>query len=73
MLPVSTPPNAMAFATGRLQVSDMAGVGLCLNALGIVTVLLALHTIGEAIFQLHEVPAWANATASEHGAETGHG
>ena len=73
MLPVSTPPNAMAFATGRLQVSDMAGVGLCLNALGIATVLLALHTIGEAIFQLHEVPAWANATASKHGAETGHG
>ena len=62
VLPVSTPPNAMAFATGRIQVADMVGVGLGLNAIGIVVVLVGLLTSGTAIFGLDELPHWANAS-----------
>eukprot|EP00964_Phaeocystis_antarctica_P142325 scaffold107568_cov77-Phaeocystis_antarctica.AAC.12 len=67
VLPVSTPPNAMAFATGRIQVADMVGVGLGLNAIGIVVVLVGLLTSGTAIFGLDELPHWANASAEAVG------
>ena len=63
MLPISTPPNAIAFSTGRLRIADMVGVGLVLNALGILVLLGALHTSGAALFDLYELPAWSNATA----------
>ena len=63
VLPVSTPPNAIAFSTGRLRIADMVGVGLVLNALGILVLLGALHTSGAALFDLYELPAWSNATA----------
>jgi di/tricarboxylate transporter len=59
VLPVSTPPNAMAFASGRLKVSDMVGLGICMNLIGAVVVLLLLYTTGSAIFELGEVPEWA--------------
>ena len=31
MLPVATPPNAIAFATGRITIPEMARAGLLLN------------------------------------------
>ena len=65
VLPVSTPPNAMAFATGRIQVADMVGVGLALNAIGIVVVLVGLLTSGTAIFGLDELPHWVNASGED--------
>ena len=67
VLPVSTPPNAMAFATGRIQVADMVGVGLGLNAIGIGVVLVGLLTSGTAIFGLDELPYWANASGEALG------
>ena len=56
----------MAYATGRISVGDMVGVGLCLNVVGVVVVLLALHTLGDAVFGLGELPEWANGTAVGH-------
>ncbi len=35
MLPISTPPNAIAMSTGTLQTSDMAKAGLVIGLLGI--------------------------------------
>lgn len=35
-LPVSTPPNAIAYSTGTLTTADMARVGLVIGALGLV-------------------------------------
>ena len=51
----STPPNAMAFASGRLRVMDMVGLGLAMNVIGVFVVLIAMHTLGDAIFALGTV------------------
>lgn len=40
MLPMGTPPNAIAFATGRVSIKRFAIVGLGLNLLGIALVML---------------------------------
>ena len=56
VLPVSTPPNAMAFASGRLRVAEMVRLGLVMNAIGILAILLALYTIGARLFLLDAQP-----------------
>ncbi len=38
MLPVSTPPNAIVFSSGKVTVSEMARVGFILNLLGVIIV-----------------------------------
>jgi len=43
MLPVATPPNAIVFASGKLQIKDMVKAGLVLNLLGIVAIIAASH------------------------------
>ena len=40
MLPVATPPNAIVFASGKLQIKDMVRAGLVLNLLGIAAISL---------------------------------
>ncbi|XP_075898210.1 Na(+)/dicarboxylate cotransporter 3 [Nelusetta ayraudi] len=60
MLPVSTPPNSIAFASGHLLVKDMARTGVVMNILGIMAVSLALNTWGIAMFDLGTYPEWAH-------------
>ncbi|XP_072521414.1 Na(+)/citrate cotransporter-like isoform X1 [Salminus brasiliensis] len=62
MLPVATPPNAITFSYAKLKIMDMVKPGLMLNLLGILCVNFAVHTWGTALFQLNEVPSWANVT-----------
>lgn len=38
MLPISTPPNAIVFSTGKIKIQEMAMVGISLNIIGIVVV-----------------------------------
>jgi len=64
MLPVATPPNAIAFSYGNLKVMDMAKAGFILNFLGVITINIALNTWGAAMFQLNTFPAWANVTTT---------
>ena len=40
-LPVTTPPNAMAFASGRIEVRDMIRYGSVLSILGVGAILLS--------------------------------
>ncbi|XP_039986376.1 solute carrier family 13 member 2-like isoform X2 [Xiphias gladius] len=62
MLPVATPPNAIAFSYGNLKVMDMAKAGFILNFLGVITINIAVNTWGVAMFQLNTFPSWANVT-----------
>uniref|UniRef100_A0A8C2X927 Solute carrier family 13 member 2 n=1 Tax=Cyclopterus lumpus TaxID=8103 RepID=A0A8C2X927_CYCLU len=64
MLPVATPPNAIAFSYGNLKVMDMAKTGFILNFVGVITINIAINTWGVAMFQLNTFPSWANATAT---------
>uniref|UniRef100_A0A7N6F980 Solute carrier family 13 member 3 n=1 Tax=Anabas testudineus TaxID=64144 RepID=A0A7N6F980_ANATE len=59
MLPVSTPPNSIAFASGHLMVKDMVKTGFFMNILGILSVSLAMNTWGVAMFNLNTYPQWA--------------
>ncbi|XP_053481372.1 solute carrier family 13 member 3 isoform X1 [Ictalurus furcatus] len=59
MLPVSTPPNSIAFASGHLMVKDMAKTGVMMNILGIMCVSLAMNTWGLQMFNLDTYPDWA--------------
>jgi sodium-dependent dicarboxylate transporter 2/3/5 len=38
MLPISTPPNAIVFSTGKIKITEMAVVGIVLNLIGILVV-----------------------------------
>ncbi|XP_034034034.1 solute carrier family 13 member 2 [Thalassophryne amazonica] len=62
MLPVATPPNAIAFSFGHLRVFDMVKAGFVLNIVGILCVNLAVNTWGYVMFDMKNFPLWANDT-----------
>ncbi|KAK2140084.1 hypothetical protein LSH36_1489g00049 [Paralvinella palmiformis] len=62
MLPVSTPPNAIAFSYGRVSVLDMVKAGAFLK-LAVFVLTLATETWGSAYFGFHDLPWDANNTA----------
>ncbi|XP_056910922.1 solute carrier family 13 member 2-like isoform X2 [Takifugu flavidus] len=62
MLPVATPPNAIAFSFGNLRVIDMVKAGFILNIIGILTTNLGINTWGYAMFTMGKFPDWANVT-----------
>ncbi|XP_047234946.1 solute carrier family 13 member 5-like [Girardinichthys multiradiatus] len=62
MLPVATPPNAIAFSSGFLKVSDMAKTGVVMNIIGIGCISLAINSWGRVMFSLDSFPSWANIT-----------
>ncbi|PIK60767.1 putative solute carrier family 13 member 5 [Apostichopus japonicus] len=59
MLPVATPPNAIAFSHGTLTVMDMASTGLMLNILCVLVANFTINTFGVWIFDVKTFPAWA--------------
>ncbi|XP_041657689.1 solute carrier family 13 member 2 [Cheilinus undulatus] len=59
MLPVATPPNAIAFSFGNLKVIDMVKAGAILNVIGILTINLGINTWGYAMFNMGTFPEWA--------------
>ncbi len=52
MLPVATPPNALALATGEVSVRDMIKTGIILDILGILLIILAVYTLGFPAYQV---------------------
>jgi len=61
MLPVATPPNAIVFGTGHLQIRDMVRTGFLLNLVGIVVTTLVTYFWGTLVFEIDvtSFPAWA--------------
>lgn len=62
MLPVATPPNAIAFSFGNLKVLDMVKAGFMLNIIGILCINLGINTWGFVMFDMGKFPDWANST-----------
>ncbi|KAM8946640.1 Na(+)/dicarboxylate cotransporter 3 isoform 2-T2 [Pelodytes ibericus] len=60
MLPVSTPPNSIAFSTGHLLVKDMVKTGFMMNLMGVLLLSLAMNTWASSIFQLSTFPDWVH-------------
>lgn len=50
VLPISTPPNAMAYAKGFIKQKDMATVGIIVGVLGLVLGYTALIAFGTVVF-----------------------
>jgi sodium-dependent dicarboxylate transporter 2/3/5 len=69
MLPVSTPPHAIVFGTGRIRLTEMARYGLVLNLLGAVLILLTtLYLLEPQLgIQPGRLPDWAEAAAGRAG------
>ncbi len=61
MLPVATPPNAIAFGTGELPMKDMIRAGIILNLIGVVFITAAIYLLGIAALgiDLGAMPDWA--------------
>lgn len=60
MLPVSTPPNAIVYGSGRVPIMKMVIAGFWLDVLSIVLLTGFVYTLGHLTFGvLGEFPAWA--------------
>ncbi|CAM6039241.1 unnamed protein product [Sphagnum compactum] len=54
ILPIATPPNAIAHATGYLKPADMFIPGLILKAAGIVLLTILTPTLGALVYDLNQ-------------------
>lgn len=60
MLPVGTPPNAIAYGTGYISVSEMVKAGFALNIIGVVLVTVFMELIVPAVMGIQPgLPDWA--------------
>jgi sodium-dependent dicarboxylate transporter 2/3/5 len=65
MLPVATPPNAVVFGSGRVEIGDMVKTGIFINFLGVIIITLMFYFLGTAVFSIEPgmQPAWAASVA----------
>ncbi len=62
MLPIATPPNAVIFGSGKIDINDMVKAGIRLNLISIITV-TTLSLIILSLFHdmdISELPDWIN-------------
>ncbi|MCX7445371.1 DASS family sodium-coupled anion symporter [Corynebacterium sp. P7003] len=53
MLPVATPPNAIAYGSGYVSMNNMVKTGVWLNIIALVLITALVMTIGVAVFDLN--------------------
>lgn len=53
MLPVATPPNAIAYGSGYVRVADMIKTGIWLNIIGAIIISLATITLVSWVFHIN--------------------
>lgn len=60
MLPVSTPPNAIVYGSGRVPIMKMVVAGIWLDLLSVLLLTGFVYTLGHLVFNvLGAVPPWA--------------
>ena len=61
MMPVATPPNTIAYASGHIKISDMIRAGIIINLLSLLIILIILTIILGPIFdvEIDKIPEWA--------------
>jgi len=60
MLPVSTPPNAIVYGSGRVPIMKMVVAGVWLDILSVFLLTVFVYTLGHLTFDvLGSFPAWA--------------
>ena len=61
MMPVATPPNTIAYASGHLKISDMIKAGIWLNIISIIIIGVIIALILGPVFdvELNKIPIWA--------------
>lgn len=61
MLPVSTPPNAIVYGSGRVPIMKMVVAGIWLDILSVILLTVFVYTVGHLTFGvLGAFPAWAS-------------
>jgi len=60
MMPVATPPNAIVFASGYINIPTMARIGIGLNLIGIVITVAITWLVAFPVFDIavNELPQW---------------
>ena len=60
MLPVSTPPNAIVYSSGKVTIQQMAKAGLWLNILFVILLIATVFGLMDMVFGVHlgELPSW---------------
>jgi len=61
MLPIATPPNAIVFGSGQVEMRQMIRAGIRLNLIGVVIITLVFYFLSSHLLgiDLTAVPAWA--------------
>jgi sodium-dependent dicarboxylate transporter 2/3/5 len=61
MLPVSTPPNAIVFSSGKVTIRQMFKTGLLLDIIGVILVSVLFYYLGDFMLGINpnQFPLWA--------------
>lgn len=60
MMPVATPPNTIAYASGHINISDMVKAGIWLNIISLIIIGIIVALILGPVFnvELNNIPIW---------------
>jgi sodium-dependent dicarboxylate transporter 2/3/5 len=61
MLPIATPPNAIVFSSGEVEIRDMVRAGLVLNLIGVLVIATIFFLVSSRLLglDLSTMPLWA--------------